>query len=190
MIRNAFDLSFHRVSGGDMSYLDRFCELLADRRVFVPVVSLRSIKNKDDPGYLQFALFMRNSKPTIPIFTYEAMANFWISRVRLKCECVSLRGADLAARIDENISVVINLGQIQIVELPSAALERMAQKQSILEGHTDEFDMLEIEVLGKIKTVSMKKKPIVSLIDSSSGDSVSENDHEQSHDGAEESQVS
>jgi SseB protein N-terminal domain len=160
MIRNAFDLCFHRVSGGDESYLEKFCNLLADRRLVVPV----TVQSTDTQEY-QFLLILRKNDFFVPAFLNEAMARFWVSKLKINCRFVSIRGADLAARIDENISVVINLGQIQIVELNPHVLETMAIKQSELDRVVDEFDGLELETLKKIRTVSTIRRPVVTLLE-------------------------
>ena len=170
MIRNAFDLCFHKVSGGDASFMERFCDLLSERRLFVPTMPLQRGKPGQASANFQFMLIPRKSMFVVPVFAYEAMPKFWLSKVQINSNCIALRGADLAARIDENISVVLNLGQLEVIDLPSHALEKMAAKQSTPETQIDEFDELELEEMKKVVTVSIKKRPIVTLLDLESGE--------------------
>ena len=164
MIRNTFDLCLHKVAGGDNSYLGRLCEMLAEKRLAVPINP--SIGNLQDPSTkLNVLLVPGIFYFLVPVFTFESLFNRWLEQHKYNCNCVLIRGSDLCARIDENIGIGLNLGNFNQVILDPAAVAITASHKSFQAKEDGDEGVEETNYSSRIQTISCVKSPVVTLLE-------------------------
>lgn len=126
MRRSLINLYLQKVSSGDESYLDRLCQQLADRLVYIPVVDDTAAASSAPEVQIQALRIQEEHRSIVPVFTTAEQFDLWRKEEQRAEEPMALFGADLCAALDGKAWIRIYGASEKPVELQPALVKRIA----------------------------------------------------------------
>ncbi|MCO6432387.1 MAG: SseB family protein [Deltaproteobacteria bacterium] len=132
MQRNVLELYLTKVSSGDKQYVEKLCQRLAERLLWVPVLTIDEVSKDGAPVQRVELVTVRiEGTPFVPIFTTEAKLTQWLSLHHPSASALSIMGRDLCKQLDPDLSLLINEGSQNMVELPPVNVSEIAKVPSL-----------------------------------------------------------
>ena len=126
MRRSLINLYLQKVSSGDESYLDRLCQQLADRLVYIPGVADSAAASGAPEVQIQALRIQEEHRSIVPVFTTAEQFDLWRKNEQRAEEPMALFGADLCAALDGKAWIRIYGASEKPVELQPALVKRIA----------------------------------------------------------------
>lgn len=126
MRRSLINLYLQKVSAGDESYIDRLCQQLADRLVYIPVVDDSVASSGAAEVQIQAMHIQEEHRSIVPVFTTAEQFDLWRKEQQRAEEPMALFGADLCAALDGKAWIRIHGSSEKPVELQPALVKRIA----------------------------------------------------------------
>ncbi len=124
MQKSLIDLYMTRISSGDLSCVERLCQQLYDRLVYIPAIAVRSSGRMVNVEVVRLS---SGEKRIVPIFTSEKRLKTWRDVHPEVTESISVLGGDLFSVLRPDVGVIIDPGVDHSVTLESEALLKIGE---------------------------------------------------------------
>jgi predicted RND superfamily exporter protein len=132
-IKSLLGLYLDKVARGEVAYLDRLASQLAERLVYIPVVTRTDSKNGHAGSIKVKALCLNeDQRSLIPIFTQERMLHAWCTERGASVKSITLLCADFCGALVNDSWIWVNPGTESAVALDPSMVEKIRQTSSAL----------------------------------------------------------
>ena len=137
MRRSLINLYLQKVASGEESYIDRLCQQLADRLVYIPVVDDSVANSGAAEVQIQALRIQEEHRSIVPVFTTAEQFDLWRKEEQRAEEPMALFGADLCAALDGKAWIRIYGSADKPVELQPSLVKRIAAIEAAGFGDDD-----------------------------------------------------
>lgn len=127
--KNMLNLYLSKLAQGDRSCVSKLTKRLADRLLFLPVLTKSSDRRSGGPTMtLNVYRHAKDDKEVIPVFTSEKIFKSWRLNVSVEIEQVPLLGADLCAALGHDNWISIDEGSEHAVVVDPDVVLKIASE--------------------------------------------------------------
>ena len=127
-IKSLLNLYLEKVAKGESTYLDRLISQLAERLVYIPVITRTETRTNGAANIKVEALCIKEEQRSlVPVFTQEKMLREWCASHNSPVHSTALICADFCGALAADSWIWVNPGAENSVRLEPALVEKIAR---------------------------------------------------------------
>ena len=123
-VKSLLNLYLEKVSRGDEAYLERLADQLAERLVYVPLLT-KAGKGEGSSIKVEAICVSEDGSSLIPVFTQERMLQDWCREKSTNGQSITIICADFCGALSSDSWLWVNPGAQNSVKLNPTVIDRM-----------------------------------------------------------------